>query len=266
MIQILPAPENVVAVRVAGKLTSEDYQRLFTELNSRLEQHEHIGVYTDATEIAGVGADAVIKDLRYAFGRLGELHRISREAIVTEKRWLRMLSRVADAVLPQSEIRAFGASEREAALSWAAGVPSQAHQPALRNIPTNRSDTFAFAWNGKISVEDMTAFVRELTPALASPGQIRLLGRIEHLGGLVPGAITESGLLPLKQSLFRRLERYAIVGGPRWLKRYVRIAQSVSKIDVRHFDESREQEAWQWLDAQPAATSGLGDQRGYSVS
>ena len=192
MIQILPAPEHVVAIRVAGKLTGHDYERLFQELNSRLKQHEHIGVYTDATELKGVTAEAVVTDLRYSLARLGELNRFSREAIVTDKPWLRVLSRAADAVLPQSEIRAFPRTERETALAWAAGVKEQAHAPGLRQIPTNRTDTFAFAWDGKISVEDMTDFVRAIQPAAAAHERIRLLGRIERLGGLVPGAVTRS--------------------------------------------------------------------------
>jgi hypothetical protein len=256
MIQILPAPEHVVAIRVAGKLTGHDYERLFQELNSRLKQHEHIGVYTDATELRGVTAEAVVTDLRYSLARLGELNRFSREAIITDKPWLRVLSRAADAVLPQSEIRAFPRTERETALAWAAAVPEQAHAPGLRLIPTNRADTFAFAWTGKISVEDMAEFVRALQPAVAAHERIRLLGRIERLGGLVPGAVTRSGLLPLKQSLLRKVDRYAIVGGPTWLGRYVRMARRVSSIEIRHFEASGEHEAWLWIGARPAATSG----------
>jgi hypothetical protein len=255
MIQILPAPEHVVAVRAVGTLTGHDYERLFQELNSRLKQHEHIGVYADATDLEGVTAEAVVTDLRYALARLGELKRFSREAIVTDKPWLRVLSRAADAMLPQSEIRAFPRAERESALAWTAAVPEQAHASAIRQIPTNRSDTFAFAWDGKISVEDMADFVRVIRPAADTHPRIRLLGRIERLGGLVPGAVTRSGLLPLKQSLFRKVERYAVVGGPAWLGRYVRMARRVSGIEIRHFQASGEQEAWLWIGAQPAAGS-----------
>ena len=256
MIQVLPAPDNVVAIRVAGKLTGKDYDRLFDELNSRLKQHERIGVYTDATELAGVTPEAVVKDVRYTLARLGQLHRFSREAIVTDRPWLRALSRVGDAVLTKSEIRAFGQEERERALAWAAEVAERPHTPAIRLIPTTRPETFAFVWDGNISVEDMAAFVRELKPKIAEHGRARLLARIENLGGLVPGAVTESGLLPLKQSLFRQVERYAIVGGPAWLGRYVRVARSLSGIEMRHFDATGEHEAWIWIGAQPAASRG----------
>ena len=256
MIQILPAPDHVVASRVAGKLTGHDYERLFQELNSRLKQHQHIGVYTDATELKGVTAEAVVTDLRYSLARLGELNRFSREAIITDKPWLRVLSRAADALLPHSEIRAFPRTERETALAWAAAVPEQAHAPGLHRIPTNRADTFAFTWNGTISVEDMTEFVRGMQPATAAHDRIRLLARIERLGGLVPGAITRSGLLPWKQSLFRKVERYAIVGGPAWLGRVVRVARRMSGIEIRHFEASGEHEAWLWIGARPALSSG----------
>lgn len=84
---------------------------------------------------------------------------------------------------------------------------------------------------------------------------MRLLARIEHLEGIARGALFRSALLRLRLLGLRKIERYAIVGGPAWLGRYVRIARALRGIDVRHFPLDREHEAWTWLEAQPASKS-----------
>jgi hypothetical protein len=103
--------------------------------------------------------------------------------------------------------------------------------------------------------------VSTLKPAADSCEKLRLLGRLDHVGGMVPGAFTDSGLLSLKGALTQKLERYAIVGGPAWLSRNIGIVRALTKVDVRHFDPAAEQDAWAWLEARPvepsAATSPL---------
>jgi hypothetical protein len=47
------------------------------------------------------------------------------------------------------------------------------------------------------------------------------------------------------------MERYAIVGGPTWLERYVGFVRSWTKVEVRYFDGAAEDDAWSWLEARP---------------
>jgi hypothetical protein len=256
MIELLPAPEHILAIRVAGKLTAEDYDRVANELSIRLGRHERVGLYTETQDWRGMNAAALGRDLRYAFARVGEFRRFPRAAVVTDKPWLRTVANVGDAALPPVEIRTFEPSQKELALTWVAELPDQPRIPALRVIPTTRGDTYAFVWNGRISAEDAVEFEKALQPALERQGKIRLLGRIEHLGGIAAGAITESGLLALKRALLRKVERYAIVGGPSWLKRYVAFLRPWTKIEVRFFDSAVEDDAWTWLEARPRETNG----------
>jgi len=238
-------------MRVSGTLTAKDYDQLAGELSARLKRHERIGVYTDTLDWHGMKPEALAKDLRYAFARIGEFHRFPRAALVTDKNWLRTLAAAGDAALPRIEIRNFESSERERALAWVAELPDEPRKPALRIIPTTRQDTHAFVWNGRISAEDAVDFVNALKPLIEGQEKVRLLGRIEHLGGLAAGAITESGLLSLKRTLLGKIERYAIVGGPPWLKRYLDFMRSWTPIDVRQFDAAAENDAWAWLEARP---------------
>jgi hypothetical protein len=251
MLEVIPAPDHVLAIRVSGTLTGEDYTQLGEELSAKLKRHERIGILVEMLDVGGITSAALAKDLRYAFARIGEFHRFPRAAIITQKKWLRTLATVGDAAFPGIEIRTYEPSERERALAWVAELPDHPRAPALRVMLTTRKDTYGFVWNGKISVEDAVEFENTLRPVIEKQDKVRLLGRIERLGGILPGVFTESGLFPLKRKLLRKIERYAIVGGPSWLPRYLGFMRSLSKIDVRHFDLASENDAWAWLEARP---------------
>ena len=251
MLEVIPGPDHDLAIRISGTLTADDYDRLGNELSTKLRRHERIGVLVEMLELDGIKPAALAKDLRYAFARVGEFHRFPRVGVITHKKWVRTLATVGDAVFPKMEIRTYEASEKERATAWVAELPDQPRKAALRVISSTRKDTYGFVWNGKISVEDALEFANAFKPVLAQQEKIRLLGRIERLGGIVPGAFTEAGLLRLKSMMLRKIERYAIVGGPPWLKRYVGFMRTWRKIDVRYFDAASENDAWAWLEARP---------------
>jgi hypothetical protein len=256
MLELLPGPDHILAIRLSGKLTGEDYDRVARELSTRLKRHEHMGLYAEAQDWRGMNAAALARDLRFAFARVGEFQRFPRAAVVTDKPWLRTVANVGDAALPRMEIRTYEPSEKERALTWVAELPDEPRKPALRVIRTTREDTYAFVWNGRISTEDAREFEKAFRPVLERPGKIRLLGRIDHMGGIAAGAITESGLLPLKRQLLRKVERYAIVGGPPWIRRYIGFMRPWTKIEVRHFDSAAEGDAFAWLEARPQEMNG----------
>ena len=251
MLEVIPGPAQVLAIRISGTLTADDYDRLGNELSTKLRRHERIGVLVEMLDMDGIKPAALAKDLRYAFARIGEFGRFPRVAVITHKSWVRTLASVGDAAFPKMELRTYEAGETERAMAWVAEVPDQPRKPALRVISTTRKDTYGFVWNGKISVEDALEFANAFKPVIERQEKIRLLGRIERLGGIVPGAFTEAGLLRLKRVMLRKIERYAIVGGPAWMKRYVGFMRTWRKIEVRYFDAASENEAWAWLDARP---------------
>lgn len=122
MIEILPAPDHVFAMRMAGTVTGEDLDHAVGEIEAKLGRHERIGVFVDATGFEDMTAEAAAKDLRYGFGKFREWARFPREAVVTDKQWLRTLIQALDPFVPQVEVRPFGPAEREQALAWAADV------------------------------------------------------------------------------------------------------------------------------------------------
>lgn len=57
----------------------------------------------------------------------------------------------------------------------------------------------------------------------------------------------------MRAKSLRHLRRYAIVGGPLWIQASVTLMQPFLSIEMRTFEADEEQEAWTWLDAEPAA-------------
>jgi SpoIIAA-like len=254
MIEILPAPIHVAAFRLSGMLTAEDYDQITGAVDAKMKEHHRVAFYTEAQELSGIEPEALAKDVKYAFGKLGEFHRFPRGAIVTDKPWLRAIATLGNSVVRTTELRTFGTGERVAAMKWVAEVHDEPHTPALRVIPTTRADTLAFAWNGTIASDDAAELVKACERVLERSERIRLLGRIERLGGLTPAALLRSGLFKFKWRARHRVERYAVVGGPSWLARWVVTVRGMFAVEIRHFELSDEGAAWAWIEAEPAST------------
>ena len=123
MIEILSSPDHVAAFRITGTLTAADYDVIVAEVERKLARHERIGVLVDLTDFEDVTAEALWKDARYSLGLIGKLKRFPREAVVSDKRWVHLLARIADPLVPYVEVRAFHPGERDAALAWVADLP-----------------------------------------------------------------------------------------------------------------------------------------------
>lgn len=256
MLEILQAPNYVAAFRLSNDVTAQDYDRLVAELEARLKLHPRIAVYAELVEPVRFTPRAIVTDLRYAFSKFSEWNRFARVALVTDKAWLGAIARTTSTVLPNIEVRTFSSRERDAALGWTAELrPDEPQQPALRLIATTRPDTYAYAWNGRVTRSDIDHVLGVLRTELESHMSVRLLGRIERMGGIELAALLRSSLFRVKLLGFRKIERYAVVGGPSWLEHYVKLSRSVSGVEMRYFSPDREAEAWSWLEAQPVSSA-----------
>jgi hypothetical protein len=118
VIEILPSPDSVFAVRVSGRLTGEDYDRMIAEIEAKLKTHERIRLFADMADFEDMTAEAFRKDITYSFGKFGEWHRFVRNALVTDKQWMKLLARSVAPFFRQLEIRTFEPAERDAAWAW----------------------------------------------------------------------------------------------------------------------------------------------------
>lgn len=122
MLEILPAADHVAAFRISGTLTEPDFDRLAAEIEARLERHGKLGIFADLTGFEDMTFRAGLKDARYGFGKLAQLRRFPREAVVTDKGWIETLVAIANPLLPFIELRSFKPAEFDVALAWASEI------------------------------------------------------------------------------------------------------------------------------------------------
>ncbi|MET0384869.1 MAG: STAS/SEC14 domain-containing protein [Polyangiales bacterium] len=252
MLEILQSPEHVAAFEYSDVLTGTDYDQSMAALDERLSVHPRIGVFIDLSALRRVSGRAWVKDLMTALARRKELHNFGRVAVVTDRSWLRWITRVSGRVLPHVCVRTFTSVSRARALAWVGQRPEAAPTAeSLRVLHTTRRDSYAIVVNGKVTRADLDRVAHALNDVFEKHMGLRLLARIERFRGVELSALLAPELWQLKLAGARRVERYALVGGPRWLRPYARLVSHLTPVDMRHFEAQRELDAWTWLDARP---------------
>lgn len=118
MIELLPCADHVVAARIQGVLTTEDYKRLVADVEAKLGRHERIGVLVDLVDFEDLTVGAALADIRYDLSKLLQLKRFPREAVVTDKQWIHAAVRVASPLIPHMDLRAFPRDAFPEAMAW----------------------------------------------------------------------------------------------------------------------------------------------------
>lgn len=120
MIEVLSAPEHVAAFRLAGTVNEADYEELARTVEAKLQTRERIGIYVDATDFQRMTLPALRKRLRHGAKNWSRRERFQRAALVTDKRWMSSLTKVASKVVPRIQARSFQARDSDAAMRWVA--------------------------------------------------------------------------------------------------------------------------------------------------
>ena len=154
MLEILPAPGTVVAIRAAGRPDESDIERAIQAVAAALARQDRGALYVEI-DVAGMTPGALVRDVRYGLGKLRELHRLPQAAVVTNQDWVRWIARVEQMVLPGIKVRVFPPAEKDAALAWVseplpnAASESEPANPSIRPIETTKADILAIEVHGR---------------------------------------------------------------------------------------------------------------------
>jgi SpoIIAA-like len=89
--------------------------------------------------------------------------------------------------------------------------------------------------------------------AMKAHERIRALVRVRGFDGVTRQALRHEALWSVKMRGLKQVERYALVGGPDWMDMVARWFTPVFPMETRHYAESEEAAAWDWLGARPSA-------------
>lgn len=258
MIEQLSAKPGVVALKATGRLDERDINEAIAFMEEALASNDRIAVFVEA-DISGMSPGAITRDISYGVGKLRELHRFPRVALVTGQDWIRRIAQFQHRLLPQIEIQVFPPGERDAAMEWISQpLPelerdeSAPAKPAVRQIETDQPNLVAFEIDGRIRGADMQLLIPLFDAAMAAHPKLRVLVRIVDFRGITHDALRAEGLFAMKMKGLRQVERYAVVGGPDWMKTTANSIGPWVPVETRHFPVEREAEAWAWLAADNA--------------
>jgi hypothetical protein len=251
MIQYLKSSCGILSMRIGGLLTIADYDGLVGAVERSIEAHEKTHMFIEVVDFAGVDPQALAAHLPRAAVLLRRLDRFGRIAVVADQRWIRVATRIESALLPGVRYETYTASEREQALAWVEGRRDAPHDPSIRMIETDNPDVLAFELDGRIHADEIDALADRFTPVLDSGKPVALLGRIRRFDGIELGAVFNLDYIDMKLRGLNAVGRYALVGGPDWLRTWLAIVAPLVRMEVRHFAAEEEEAAWQWIGAHP---------------
>ena len=118
MHEFIQAPDDVLALKVSGRITGEDLDPIMDRLDAAMGKHEKVHVFVETEAISSLEISALPSYAARAVPLLGKLDRFGRIAVVADQAWIRLGTRIESAMLPFIEYRTFEPEEREKALSW----------------------------------------------------------------------------------------------------------------------------------------------------
>jgi hypothetical protein len=121
MFEIIQTKDDVLAVRIDGKITGEDLASIMDRLDTVMAANETVHVYAETRSIDGIEISGLGAHIARAAPLFAKLGRFGRVAVVADQVWIRALTRIESALLPHISYRVFKPEDRGAALMWVEG-------------------------------------------------------------------------------------------------------------------------------------------------
>ena len=250
MISYIEGPTDVIACTIRDGFTSTEMSALVSKVDQALKTNAKTHMFVEIDDIGDVDWSVLAEQLPRSIAILRQLRRFGRVGVVSDDPWIRLWTRAESALLPNISYELFRKRERDRALGWVNGRMDKAHAPSLTIIPTENPSIIAYDIDGNVTAADMDTAIAQIGPRLSNAtGPVRVLARVGELDVPSFSALLRDRYLSLKKDTLRRLERYAVVGGPEWLRKSVQAMAPLFDFEIRHFAPADEAEAWQWIGA-----------------
>jgi hypothetical protein len=259
MLEYLPSPEDVIAIRCGGKLSHVELEDYVDRLEASIAARDKTHLYAEIVDFSGFEMDRFAELAKRGGFWFRNLEKVGRVGIVADQNWVRWLAKAESAVLPHVSYETFDSAERDRAMAWVKGEMEAPHGSAIKIIETDQPDVFGFEIDGHAAKAELDAVSKHFLKAMEGKDKVRFLGRIKELGGFQLSGLLTGDYFAVKREALHRLERYALVGGPAWLRTMLNTMAPMFKAEIRHFEAEDEAAAWEWLGAHPVSERALVD-------
>ena len=244
-------------MKLSGSLTAEDISSAYRASEEALKDHDRISIFVEVQPSMQFTIEGLIKDLTEFPGQICKLKKYYRAALVTDKGWMAALARVEGLVFSNIDVRVFGTSDREKAFAWAAATPEplpvpEEPEPSIHFIQTTSENVLAYEVNGRLRERDIKRAVAEVKPYLDREGKFSVLARLKDFHGFDLLSVFDDELIRVKIKAPSKIDKYAVIGAKPWLRNLIELFDPVMRTQIRTFDPSEEDAAWEWIGARQA--------------
>jgi hypothetical protein len=107
--------DHVVGIRLQQKLTDDAFDKVAFTIAERLNRHDKINLYVEIPSFEGMSVETFLKDLQFG---LRNWRHFKKEAVVTDKVWLRNFAETTGKFLPGIEVKGFTQNDAAVARQW----------------------------------------------------------------------------------------------------------------------------------------------------
>lgn len=118
MLEWIEAPDDVLALKMSGRITGEDLDPVMDRLDAAMAKHDRVHVFVETENITSLEIAALPGYVARAFPLFGKLNRFGRVAVVADQAWIRVGTQIESAMLPFISYRTYEPNERAKALAW----------------------------------------------------------------------------------------------------------------------------------------------------
>ncbi len=245
-------------MKISGEISAADIENGSNLIDERLLASERVSIFAEVDAGAAYTFEGLFKDIVDGLGRINDRKRIYRAALVTDKGWMAAIARVEGIVFSSIDVRVFAPAERDRAFAWASEEPAPvaveaAASAGLRLIGTTSENIFAYEVVGRLSDGDLKMAVKEFMPLLDKHDSINVLARIKNYDGFDLTSILNDDLYRMKYKALSKVTKYAVVGPKPWMRNFIELVSGIVKTEIRIFDETDEEAAWDWIGGKQAS-------------
>lgn len=257
MLEILESPKHLVAVKLSGSLTAKDVAEVYKAADKALKDNERISFFAEVDPSMELTLEGLAEDIKTGVCQWRKFTKAYRMALVTDKSWMAAVARAEGMFFSPLDLRVFSHEDRSKAFAWASETPEPLPTPeepgaSIHFLQTTSQNVFAYEVDGRLREKDIKSVVTELTPFMEREGKFNILARMKDFNGFDILSVLDDNLIRLKLKAPSKVEKYAVIGPKPWLRNLLELMDPLFKTQIRTFDSTEEDAAWEWVGASQA--------------
>lgn len=246
MIDIERLSPKAHQILIYGEISADDLGQLVAFAKDQNAQGLGGNVLFDLVSMASFSWNAMMGELAHVPALLQWLYRLDRIAVISDEEWIRSAARLESALLPGVTYAVYDAHETERARAW---VLEESAHPYTGALTERQADAgiAVLDLTGRLDRHETERVLALLHAKLADPACARVMLVVHQWHGFDANTAFSSAVWHGKLGLIDQIERYALVGGPVWLRQMAAAFGALVKPEVRTFDLPDEAAALSWL-------------------